>query len=133
MDEELAVDDHVAQQNGHRVEEPAVHADHQHGGHVQEEVAERHEEGGEGGLLQGAVVDDAHPVALVDAALLAAEVEEDARVAQHHQHQRQDEEARDEKHANSFTSHKQREATMVSRRTSALSTVTPLKAVFRFI
>ena len=75
------------------MEEPAVHAHHQHGGHVEQEVAERDDEGGEGGALERAEVHDAHPVAVVDAALLAAQVQQHEGVAEDHQHQRQEVEA----------------------------------------
>ncbi len=66
----------------------------EHGWHVEEEVRQCDEEGEESGLLVLAVVHDSHPVACVHAALLAAQVQQDADVSQHHRGQRKDVESR---------------------------------------
>lgn len=66
MHDKLCVDDHVAHENGDRVEERSPEADDEHRGDVEKKVADGDEEGSEGSLLHSAVVHHQHPVLRVD-------------------------------------------------------------------
>ena len=84
MDQELGVDDHVANEDGHGVKEPAVQADDEHGRDIEQEVADGDQERVLGGFLLAFVVHHPHSVLSIDLGLLFLQMKYHKNVAAHH-------------------------------------------------